>query len=211
MDKKNNKKHMLKIMIFVFSIIILGFSGTYAYFTTAFIGEPSKTQITSGVFKITSSLENVSAINNKNILFINENQRSTHAEKLTFTITSTSESNVDGTFDLYLKDINLSKNLYSSYLKWELLKGTEIIEQGDFSTANREDTPNDGEKNNVMTRVSDIKITKNPIPIKKNTTETLVFRMYLLNDENVNQIALTEGSFNGRLYLEAIPVSSLNS
>lgn len=211
MKEKKNKNQWVKVFILVIALIVLAFSGTYAYFTSSFIGEPNTTTAKSGVFKVESSLETSNAINNKKMILINENQREEKAEKLTFTITSTSESTIDGKFSVYLKNIKLSKNLYSKYLKWELLKEKEIISSGDFENAIRIGSEEANEEKNVLTDVEEIKLNIEELELPKNTTQTFTFRMYLLNDTTKNQIELTEGSFSGRLYIEAIPVSETNS
>ncbi len=213
--KNENKRQLTKVLILVVALVVIAFSGTYAYFTSNFVGNPNTTTAKSGVFKVESSLETVSAIRNRRMVLIHvtdtQDQREELADKLVFTVTSTDESTVDGEFNLYLQDITLSKNLYSKYLKWELLKGTEIISSGDFESAVREDTPTDGEEANVVTNVKAFQLNTSALELPKNTTQTYTFRMYLLDDPNKNQIELTEGSFSGRLYLEAVPVSSLQS
>lgn len=212
-EKKGNKRQVIKVCILIGALMVLAFSGTYAYFTTTFIGSPSATTAKSGVFKVESSLEKTSVIRNKRMVLIyvndTQDQRDELADKLTFTVTSTSESTVDGTFNLYLKDIKLSKNLYSEYLKWELLKGTEIVSSGDFSDVTRIGMEEANEEKNVVTNVEEFQLNTTRLSLPKNTTQTYTFRMYLLDDPNKNQIELTEGSFNGRLYLEAVPVSDL--
>lgn len=210
-QKNKRNKQLFKVMILVVSLMVLAFSGTYAYFTINFTGEPTTTTAKSGVFKVESSLENASRINNQHLFLISEDEKSTLADKITFTITSTNESTVDGTFNIYLKDINLSKNLYSKYLKWELLKGNEIVDSGNFSNAVRMDPEEANEEKNKVTSVGDIKLNQKALALPKNTTFTYTFRMYLLNDETKNQIELTEGSFAGRLYIEAVPVSDLQN
>lgn len=210
-NKNTNKRQYIKVMILVVALVVLAFSGTYAYFVNSNAKEPTVTSAKSGVFKVTSSLENASAIKNPRLVLIEENQRDTKADKLTFTVTSTSESTVDGTFNLYMQDIELTKNLYTKYLKWELLdEAGTILADGGFENAKRVGTAVDGEVDNVLTNVEQMQLNTTGIDIPKNTTKTYTFRMYLLNDPNKNQIDLTEGSFSGRLYLKAVPVSSLN-
>lgn len=215
MNEKNyNKRQVTKVFILVIALMVIAFSGTYAYFTNNFIGKPSTTTVTSGVFKVTSSLENASAIRNRRMVLIHVNdtqdQREELADRLTFTVTSTEESTVDGEFNLYLKDIKLTKNLYTKYLKWELLSDGTIIDSGSFENVERTDTAVEGEEEKAITDVKEFQLNTNALSLPKNTTQTYTFRMYLLDDPNVNQIELTEGSFNGRLYLEAVPVSELN-
>lgn len=212
-EKKSNKRQVTKVLILVVALMVIAFSGTYAYFTNNFIGKPSKTNVTSGVFDVESSLENASAIRNRRMVLIHvtdtQDQREELADKLTFTVTSTENSTVDGEFNLFLKDIKLTKNLYTKYLKWELLKGTEIINSGDFANVERVDTASEGEEEKAITDVKEFQLNTEAISLPKNTTQTYTFRMYLLDDPTRNQIELTDGSFNGRLYLEAVPVSEL--
>lgn len=214
-ENKGNKRQLKKVLILVVALIVLAFSGTYAYFSTNFVGKPSTTTVTSGVFDVESSLETESAIRNRRMVLIHvtdtQDQRDEKADKLTFTVTSTDESTVDGEFNIYLKDIKLTKNLYTKYLKWELLKGNEIINSGNFENAVRVDTPIDEEEDKVITDVEEFQLNTTALSLPKNTTQTYTFRMYLLDDPKKNQIELTEGSFNGRLYLEAVPISTLNS
>ena len=212
MDEKKNKRNITKLIILIVSLMVLGFSGAYAYFTTAITGEPSLTKAKSGIFEIKSSLEKTSAINNKRMVLINEDQIKEKADSLTFTVTNTEKSMLDGEFSIYLKDIKLSKNLYSGYLKWELLdEDGKILYSGDFSSVERKDDEEEGEASNYITDVEDIELNKVEdetisFKIAKNTTQTFTFRMYLLNDLSKNQIELTEGSFKGRLYIEAVPI-----
>ena len=193
----NKKKNITKVLVLVVSLIVIGISGTYAYYTLAMTGEATKTTAKSGVFKIISSLDTANAVNNTKLKLIEPTEKEVKAEKVTFTVTSKDESTIDGQYFIYLKNITLSKNLYSKYLKWELLQNGEIKDSGTFEDAVRTDT------------VANIKLNKEALQITKKTTDTLIFRMWLENDENVNQISLTEGSFAGRLFLEAFPVSEL--
>lgn len=209
-EQKENKKQWIKVAILVVALMVLAFSGTYAFFTSTFIGEPTTTTAKSGVFKIESSLEKTSVLNNKKMILIDEEEKEQKAEKLIFTVTSKMDSTVNGQISLFLKDVTLSKNLYTNYLKWELLKGNKLISSGDFENVIRLGEEMEGEEENATTTVEDIKLAEN-LPIEKNTTDTYTFRMYLLNDKNQNQIELTNGHFSGRLYLEAIPISEVNS
>ena len=142
---------------------------------------------------------------------INNSEKETKAEKVTFTVTSLEESTVDGEYYIYLKDILLSKNLYTSYLHWELVQNGVVKASGDFSdvASKRTDTPTANEADNVMTSISEIKLNETGLHLNKGTKDTLIFRMWLEDDSNVNQIDLTNGSFAGRLYLEAFPVSEI--
>lgn len=208
--KEKNGNNFSKVIILVVALIVLGISTTYAYFTARITGEPTTTSIKAGNLKIESNLESVSAINNTKIRLIDESEKTTSAEKVTFYVKSTSDSTVDAKYYIYLKDIKLTKNLYSNYFKWELLKNGVVINSGNFGSAIRTNAITDGEANNVSTTAEDIALNSEAITLAKNTSDTIVFRIWLENDSNINQIELTNGSFSGKLYLEAVPVSSNN-
>lgn len=209
--KQKKRNSIPKIMIIVVSLIVIGISGTYAYYTSSVSDAPTTTTVKSGIFKVESSLETTSAINNTKLRLVKEEEKETKSEKVTFTVTSQSDSTVDGQYFIYLKDISISKNLYSDYLKWELLQNGEVKASGDFGdiASKRTDTPTSDEKNNVRTTISNIKLNETGLNLEKNKTDTLIFRLWLQDDPNVNQISLTEGFFTGRLYLEAFPVSEI--
>ncbi len=206
---KKREKYVSKVMILVVSLIVLAFSGTYAYFTVNFSGDTTTTTAKSGIFKVESSLEKASAIKNSMMVLIEESEKNNKADKLEFTITSKSESTVNGKYDVYMKDIQLSKNMYSKYLRWELVKENQIVGSGDFANATRKDTEQNNETMNTITSIEDIKLNENAIALLKNTTDHLIFRIWLENDPNVNQISLVNGTFSGRLYIEAVPVSNI--
>ncbi len=222
MIEKQNKRQFAKVMLLVISLIVLAFSSTYAYFQSTF-KEPSITTATSGIFEVDSSLDTVNAIQNEKMILINENEVAERANSLTFTVTSKETSNVDGKFTVYLKDAEISKNLKSNYFHWELLKKESLdteeklteIAKGTFENVTQksgtatETTTEVTDETRAVIKINDITLNSTPIPLEKQQTVTLVFRLYLLNDPDKNQLELTEGSFSGRLYLEAVPVSAL--
>jgi hypothetical protein len=230
MNTNKEKSGILRIFILVISLIVIAFSSTYAYYTAVITGEDTvqKTSLSAANLDLTSDLDTVSSISNSNIRLINASDIETQAEKVTFTVTNSSNSTVSAKYNIYLTNITLSKNLYSEYFKWELLKmnGDEevSIAKGDFSSATEkteetttETTDTDDTANttdttettevayNAKTKVEDIKLTTTELEIEPDTTDTLIFRIWLENDPDVNQINLSEGSFAGRLSLEAVP------
>ena len=226
MNPNQNKRHIKKVIVLTISLVVLAFSATYAYFTSSF-DEPNTTTATAGIFNVESTLEVVNSIKNKRMVLIDEEEVAEKADHLEFTVTSKENSTVDGKFDLFLRDMQITRNLKVSDFKWELLKkqangeeGTEKltpISSGTFndvqeaSTSSSISSPTDGTVDRTQVALDEIKLTKDtPIELPKNKTVTLVFRLYILNDKERNQIDLTEGSFEGRLYLEAVPVSEIN-
>jgi hypothetical protein len=219
-NKKKKKSGIAKISILVVSLIVIAFSVTYAFYTTVIEGSENveNTSISAAKFELTSNLDSVSSINNGSVRLINADDIKTQAEKVKFTVTNSSNSTVNAKYNIYLTNITLSKNLYSKYFKWELIKmnGDEevSIANGDFSNATEktEEATDDTVEvaYNAKTKVEDIKLTTTELEIEPNTTDTLIFRIWLENDPEVNQINLTEGSFAGKLYLEASPYKAGN-
>lgn len=206
--KHKNTSNYIKVMILTMALIVLGISATYAYFTSTISGDSTKTELKAGKLDIDTNLNNTNRINNPKIGLIDRTEKETKAEKVSFYINNTSLSTVDAKYFIYLKDIELSKNLYSEYFKWELVKNGEVIENGDFKNAIRIDEVSPTEEKNAITTVEEMTINQEAIVLNKNNTDNLIFRVWLENDENINQIDLTNGSFSGRLYLDAVPVSS---
>jgi hypothetical protein len=201
--KKNNT---LKIVVLILALLVIVISVSFSYYTARISGEASKTAVTAATLDLTTDLETVNVINNTNIRLIEASDKEKKAETVTFNVTNPSTSTVSAKYFIYLKEINLSKNLYSSYFKWELLKNGSVIASGTFANANRTSTASDGEANNVLTTADDIELNTDAITIDPDNKDEIVFRIWLENDTTVNQINLTEGSFSGKLYLEAVPV-----
>lgn len=211
MEQKNEmKNHIIKISILVIAVITFGISFSYAYYNANMSGTSEIKNATAARLDITSTLETTSVINNTRLSLIEKTQVKTKAEKLEFSVTNANTSTVSGNYFIYLTDIQLSKNLYSKYFKWELAKvttsGETVISSGNFSTAVRVGSVTEGEANNVITTAEDITLNQTALQIPKNTTDNLIFRMWIENDPVVNQIDITKGSFTGKLRLEVAPL-----
>lgn len=211
MEAKNEmKKHIIKIGILTVAIITLGISLSYAYYSANMSGKAEITKRQAARLDLTSTLTDAQAINNSKLSLINASEVETKSEKVEFAVQNASTSTVAGKYYVYLTNIEISKNLYSKYFKWELVRvtssGESKIANGDFSTAVRVGSVVDGEANNVVTTAEDIGLNKVALQLAINTKDDLIFRLWLENDENINQIDLTSGSFKGKLKIEATPV-----
>lgn len=208
--KINSSKNIGRVFVLVVSLIVIGISGSYAYFTTSISGTPTQTTISSGKFEVTSSLEGANAIKDLSLSLINPDEVATKAKSLDFNVVSTSNSTINAKYDIFLRGITLSKNLYSSDFKWELVNkdctdANCVLATGDFSVAEREGSAVEGEEANVSTTAKDLKLTSDSILLHKDTTQNLIFRIWLQNDESRNQIELTNGRFEGKLSISAVP------
>lgn len=209
--KINVKNQLIKISILVIAIVVLGVSLSYAYYSANKTGNGIIDERTAAKLDLTTTLTNAPNISNMKLTLIEKENIKTDAEKVAFTVTNANTSTVNGKYFIYLTNIKLSKNLYSSYFKWQLVRvtssGENIVASGNFANASekRSDTPVAGESNNVITTLEDISLNSNVLTIAPNTTDSLVFRIWLENDPNVVQNELTSGSFEGKLKLEATP------
>lgn len=209
-QKQEIKNHMIKIGIFVFAIILLGVSASYAYYTANISGQAEINKKNAAQFDLNSTLNDSAKINNPKLELLDDTQKIAKAEKITFSVTNENTSTVNGKYFVYLTDIKLSKNLYSEYFKWELVRITgdteSVMYSGTFADAIREDNATENEDFNVKTTTKEITLNSVALQITPGTTDNLLFRIWLQDDPNVNQVNLTNGSFEGRLRIEGTPV-----
>ncbi len=208
------KNHIIKISVLVLAIVTLGVSLTYAYYTAKFSGSTEIPNTTAAKFNITSTLQTAPAISNLKMSLIDADKIEEEADKIEFSVTNSEESTVSGKYFIHLINISLTKNLYSQYFKWQLVRKTDLgeseISNGTFENVTRTDQASEDEASNALTTVEDITLNKVALEIPAGTTDELLFRIWLENDPEENQaneegIDLTEGSFSGKLRIEATP------
>lgn len=208
--KKEMRNHVIKIGILIVAIITIGISVSYAYYTAVANEEVKVDKVQAGRLDITSTLETSGAINNAKMSLINASDVKNDADKVEFTVTNANTSTVSGRYFIYLTNIEITKNLYNEDFKWELVRvtssGESTIANGSFATAVRSSKPDAGESDKVLTTAENISLNKVALEIPKATTDNLIFRLWLENDPVNNQLNLTEGSFKGRLRIEATAV-----
>lgn len=212
MDAKNEmKNHIIKIGVLVVSIVTIGISMTYAFYTAKISGNSEFDNVTAAEFHITSTLADSTAISNMKMSLIEPTNIAKSADKVEFSVTNSSTSTVSGQYYVYLINVKLTKNLYSKYFKWQLVRKTDlgesIIDSGNFEDVTRTDTPLEGESDIAETTVDKISLNKVALEIPKGTTDNLIFRLWLENDPDVNQVDLTNGAFEAKLKIEASPKS----
>ncbi|WP_304819240.1 hypothetical protein [uncultured Clostridium sp.] len=209
--KKEMKSHIVKIGILVVSIVTIGISMTYAYYTAKISGNSNIDDISAAKFHITSTLADSTSISNMTMHLIDASEINIDADKVEFSVTNAETSTVSGQYFVYLIDATISKNLYSKYFKWQLVRqttlGESIIDSGTFENIPRSDTPVEGEALNALTTVEKISLNKVALEIPKGTTDNLIFRLWLENDPDTNQLELTNGTFQAKLKIEATPKS----
>lgn len=209
-ERREIRNHIIKIGVIVVAIVTIGISLSYAYYSGNFSGQTEIDETNAARFDLTSTLDTTPAILARDMQLVNTADIKTKAEKVDFTVTNANTSTVNGKYYIYLTDIQLTKNLYSDYFKWELVKvedseETEIA-SGSFDDAIREGSVVEGEDYNVLTTAEDMALNKIALDLNIGDTDSLIFRIWLENDPDVNQVSLTNGSFQGLLKIEAVPV-----
>lgn len=208
-ERQELKKHITKIGVLVFAIVIIGISLSYAYYSANISGRGEIPSTNAARLDLTSTLTDSKAINNLKLTLIDASTVKEMAEKVEFSVTNADTSTVNGKYYVYLTDVHITKNLYSKYFKWELVRVTGNIESqvstGDFTNAVRMGSIVEGEDEKVLTDIEDIGLNKVALQIEPGNTDQYIFRLWLENDPVNNQIELTEGSFQGKLKIEATP------
>ena len=188
--KKINATFIVYV-IAVLLMVVVTVSGSYAWFTANVNnnGTVYETIINSGSLSL--AFENSQYFTVNDMIIISQEEVETSAPKSTFDVKN--NGNKIAKYDLYF-NTTLTNNLISHDFKWELLIGGEVVNSGDFSSITPAQT--------TSTSAS-IKLTNEPITINPDNTDSCVLRVWL-QEEDYNQISLTEGSMTGNVSLTAV-------
>lgn len=219
MKEKNSTKNTffnsaMRIIIFVLAIVIFGVSTSYAYYVANIKGQASVDESKTAVLNVTTTLENAPAISASKMTIINAADYLTKAQKVDFSITNQSTSNVKAKYTLKLVEMNITKNLSSKYFKYAVVvnagKSTAKTYTGNFL-----DEENIAPENTSVTKDNPETVkglTKNLIDednaliLNIGSTDTLSFYIWVENDDAVDQLYLTNGNFSAKLSVDAYPV-----
>ncbi len=206
--KNEMTKYSIMVLVFVISIVLIGMSLSYAYFTASFKGNTDTGQNQTAIFNVTTNLQNASAISNVELAIIDPLDYKTKGEKISFTVSNENTSNVNGKYTIKLVEMSLSKNLFSKYFKWELCVNEGSANEKKYN-GTFEDTSQALEGTEEKTEISNLTkqlITdENAILLNIGATDNITFYIWLENDDAVNQLYLTEGTFSGKLSIDAVP------
>ena len=191
-NQDNTKKRMiLTSLIIVVSIVIIGISLSYAYFTNS-VQELNSgnqgTNITSG--ELTMSLATTQYINANSASLINDSDVVSEADYTAFSVTLPSSADAaSATYSLYLTELTITDNLKDSDVKWALYdgSGSNQIASGNFANA---------------TTGTDLPLQSN-IPISRGTTTSYRLYIWLSNDPANQQIDLLNGSLSAKVGFRA--------
>jgi len=212
MEKKTQKKEITKysfmVLVFVLSIVVIGVSLSYAYFSANFTGKNETGLNKTAKLNVTTTLTTAPVIDSSQLALIENVDYKTKAEKITFTVTNENTSNVNAKYTIKLVEMSLSKNLFSKYFKWKLVinEGTENEKEfnGDFADA---ETATEGtdDKTELTNLTKQLIGEEEALTLAISQTDSIVFYLWLENEAEVDQLYLTEGKFKGKLSMDAIP------
>ncbi len=232
------RNYSIRVIVFVISIMTIGISVSYAYFTANFTGENNIPINTASVLNVTSNIDEAEPITSAELGLINKSDYKTKAEEVTFQITNHASSTGDlpneqastikAKYTVKIVEMSLSKNLFSKYLKWALVKNNEEVPfaTGDFKDeqyntqypegykieANRSVDETTGmvtytpkEEDIISIDTKELLTTDKAQVLEIGQTDTLHFYIWLENDPDQDQLYLTNGLFKGKLAVDAVP------
>jgi len=205
--KNSLMKSTVTTIIFIVSIMVFGVSISYAYYTANFKGNSEVPSSTAAQLDVTTTLTTVPVINAAQLAIIEPSEYLTKGEKVSFSITNEATSNVKAKYVIKIVEMSLSENLFSKYLKWSLVvnhaDGTSKTFNGDFSDESH------AEGNSSTTKVDKLSKTliadDEAIVLNIDSTDQLTFYIWLENDDTVDQLYLTNGDFQGKISMNAVP------
>ena len=207
LKKKSFVKNTVLIYVLVVSIIVIGISLSFAYFTMSIQGSSDTGNNQAAILNVTTTLTTADAINATSLAIIDGSEYLTKAESIEFTVTNNTDSNVNALYTINMTDITISKNMLSQYFKWALVINSDT---GNAITGSFQDLSLADEGNtdtSTVTIGSKVLIAdENARSLSIGATDTITLYLWLENDDNVDQLYLTNGTFSGKLSLNATPV-----
>lgn len=207
-SNKGLMRNVIFISVFVISIIVIGVSVSYAYYTANMTGNANVPSSNAAIMNVTTNIAEAGAINAAKLSLIDAKDYLTNAQKVEFSVTNETTSNVKAKYIIKLVEMSLSKNLASKYFKWALIVNAGTSSEKSF-TGNFADTTIGAEGTTDKTLVTDLTKTliadANALTLDIGATDNIDFYIWLENDLVVDQLYLTNGNFTGKLSMEAVP------
>ncbi len=193
---KSMRNNVMGSLIVVMALIIIGISGSYAYFVNSVKEENKENQgvnVYSGALVMNFRTVDDKYIKASAANLINDADILTKADYTSFSITLP-EGNVNtATYNVYLTDIKMTSNFKSQYLKWALYSADTKVASGDFSGVTLSSSATDGKCD-----VSNITLLGNT-DINKGTTTSYKLYIWLSYEPNVQQNSLLNGSISAKV------------
>lgn len=182
------KRNVLGAIILTLSLVIIGVSTSYAYFTNGveeLRPENQGVSVSSGGLEMTFSTSqyikaSAATLTTESAVVAGNNYTG-------FTIELPTSGIVDnGSYTVFLTDITMTDNFKSPYLKWALYTGSTKVTNGDFSGV----TITNGKANDIILTSGNI---------SKGAPVTYKLFIWLENDPDANQISLLNGSISAKV------------
>ena len=126
----NISKRYIQVSIIIFLIIIIGLVGTYAWFTWSSTNNTSVTLSIGELADVTYTTGPDIKVNNLSPVY-----NYTDGESTTFSITNKDTSGSTLKYTVSIDITKIDSPLISKDFKYKLISGTNVISEGDFSTA----------------------------------------------------------------------------
>ena len=209
MQNGNWRKKDTRITVaIIVGIVLLGVGGSYAVYNANITGQRNLNQTTAATLNVTSSLTGSNTtINTDDLGLIEASEYETKGETLTFTVTNQNTSTIPAKYTINITDMSLSKNLFSQYFKWAIKVNGTLVATGDFADASKVqegytlqngDTPLTGLTKPLLT-------SSQARSLAIGATDTIILYVWLENSSSVDQLYLTNGTFSGKLSVDAVP------
>jgi len=177
MEQKLNTKVMLLISTII-AILVLTIGFAFAYFGAT--GSTSAQRITSGELSI--NFESTNILRATRLIPITEDQVETTASEINFTVKN--NGSLNGYFDIYLTEVDISDELKDAYFKWRLYEGDSIIAEGNFLDIGTE------------------KLLKGNIGLTKSQTKSYKILVWL-EESNTNQNHMQDKKLKAKVTVES--------
>ena len=196
-NKKLPKRNLVLYISVVVIIISLTFKASYAYYQSTVINTTTPTAIEVQTGQLDIKFANAQYLNAQNLtLMTAEAAASANDNYSTFTVSNS--GNAAGKYKLYLSDYSITSNLVNQDFKWKLtINGT--VYTGTFYDLFNGKTATNGV---IASNSDDIELVATKTSIAANTNQNCEFRVWL-QEEDRNQISLTEGTFSTTIKLIA--------
>lgn len=205
---KEITKYSVMVLVFVLSIVVIGVSLSYAYFTANFTGQNDTGLNKAATLNVTTTLTTAPVIDSSQLALIESTEYITKGEKISFEITNENTSNVNAKYTIKLVEMSLSQNLFSKYFKWKLVinegTATEKEFNGNFADETKAPEGTSG-KEEITELTKKLIAEEEALTLSIGQTDNVVFYLWLENEADVDQIYLTEGTFKGKLSMDAVP------
>lgn len=211
-NNSSSKRNLLAALILTFAFIIIGVSGSYAYFVNNVKEVNPSNQgvsIRSGELTLNFATIDAKYINATAAKLVNDADVTSSSDYTSFSVTLPGDAKVGkASYDLFLTDIKMTSNFKSTYLKWALYNSSNTkVADGNFNDVTLSDSADsDGyyTASNIMLK-SAIDISKG----ENNTSTTASYKLYiwLSNDSNALQNSLLNGKLSAKVGFRGISKS----